>query len=149
MNRRVAASLARPAEESPRPAGECTRPPGECPVPAAPRRPLRLYSRLDARFDDTDEDPRASLVNLVDVMLVFACGLLAALAAGSQSALKPPQPVDKGREIERPAAGTGQAGAGYHRVGEVFRDPATGQLILIEPAAAPKAPGQATHPLPR
>ena len=25
---------------------------------------LRLYSRLDARFDDGEEDPRASLVNL-------------------------------------------------------------------------------------
>lgn len=101
-----------------------------------PRRRLRLYSRLDARFDDRDEDPRASLVNLVDVMLVFACGLLAALAAGSQNALKAPRPVDKGRQIERPAAGAGQAGAGYDRVGEVFRDPKTGQLILIEPTAA-------------
>ncbi len=100
-----------------------------------PRRRLRLYSKLDARFDDHDEDPRASLVNLVDVMLVFACGLLAALAAGSQHALKVPQPVDKGRQIERPASGIGQAGSGYDRVGEVFRDPQTGKLVLVEPAA--------------
>ncbi|MDQ5904502.1 MAG: hypothetical protein QG672_2095, partial [Pseudomonadota bacterium] len=27
------------------------------------------------------------------------------------------------------------AGAGYDRVGEVFRDPKTGKLILIEPSA--------------
>lgn len=101
----------------------------------APRRRLRLYSRLDARFDDRDEDPRASLVNLVDVMLVFACGLLAAVAANTQGALSRPQPVDRGRAIEHPAAGTGQAGAGMDRVGEVFRDPKSGQLILIEPAA--------------
>lgn len=100
-----------------------------------PRRRLRLYSKLDARWDDADEDPRSSLVNLVDVMLVFACGLLAALAAGSQSALKAPQPVEKGREIERPAAAAQQAGAGYDRIGEVFRDPKTGKLMLIEPAA--------------
>ena len=99
------------------------------------RRRLRLYSRLDARFDDRDEDPRASLVNLVDVMLVFACGLLAAIAANTPGALSQPKPVDKGRAIERPADGTGQAGAGMDRVGEVFRDPKTGQLILIEPAA--------------
>lgn len=99
-----------------------------------PRRRLRLYSKLDARFDDQDEDPRASLVNLVDVMLVFACGLLAALAAGSQAALKQPTPVEKGREIERPAVGQQQSGAGYDRVGEVFRDPKTGKLVLIEPA---------------
>ncbi len=98
-----------------------------------PRKRLRLYSKLDARFDDHDEDPRASLVNLVDVMLVFACGLLAALAAGTQNSLKAPQPVEKGQEIERPAVGAQQAGSGYDRVGEVFRDPKTGKLVLIEP----------------
>lgn len=98
-----------------------------------PRKRLRLYSRLDARFDDHDEDPRASLVNLVDVMLVFACGLLAALATGTQSALKVPKAVDKGQEIERPATGITQNGSGYDRVGEVFRDPKTGKLVLIEP----------------
>lgn len=96
------------------------------------RQRMRLYSRLDARFDDSDEDPRASLVNLVDVMLVFACGLIAAIA-GTQGALKAPQPVEKGRQIERPAAGVSQSGSGYDRVGEVFRDPKTGQLVLIEP----------------
>jgi len=102
---------------------------------AAPsRKNLRLYSRLDARFDDSDEDPRASLVNLVDVMLVFACGLIAALAAGTQSALKSPKPVDKGQEIARPASGITHNGSGYDRVGEVFRDPKTGKLVLIEPA---------------
>lgn len=42
---------------------------------------LQLYRRLDAALGDEHEDPRASLVNLVDVMLVFACGLLAALTA--------------------------------------------------------------------
>ncbi|MGH8855925.1 MAG: DUF2149 domain-containing protein [Telluria sp.] len=100
-----------------------------------PRQRLRMYSRLDARFDDSDEDPRASLVNLVDVMLVFACGLIAALAAGTQSALKAPKPVEKGQEIQRPAAGTTHSGSGYDRVGEVFRDPKTGKLVLIEPTA--------------
>jgi len=94
---------------------------------------LRLYRHLDARFDQGDEDPRASLVNLVDVMLVFACGLIAAIA-GAQGALKTPQPVEKGRQIERPASGVTQDGSGYDRVGEVFRDPRTGQLMLIEPA---------------
>lgn len=100
-----------------------------------PRKRLRLYSRLDARFDNRDEDPRASLVNLVDVMLVFACGLLAALTAGTQSALQAPKPVEKGREIERPASGITQNGSGYDHVGEVFRDPKTGKLVLVEPTA--------------
>ena len=97
---------------------------------------LRLYRHLDARFDQSDEDPRASLVNLVDLMLVFACGLIAAIA-GSQGAIKPPQPVEKGRQIERPASGVTQDGSGYDRVGEVYRDPKTGKLVLIEPTATP------------
>ena len=92
----------------------------------------RLYAHLDARFDDSDEDPRASLVNLVDVMLVFACGLIAAIA-GAQGALKAPTPVQKGQQIERPVDGITHSGSGYDRVGEVFRDPKTGKLILIEP----------------
>lgn len=95
---------------------------------------LRLYRHLDARFDQSDEDPRASLVNLVDVMLVFACGLIAAIA-GTQGALKTPKPVEKGRQIEQPASGVTQDGSGYDRVGEVYRDPKTGKLVLIEPAA--------------
>jgi hypothetical protein len=109
------------------------------------RRRLRLYSRLDARFDGGDEDPRASLVNLVDVMLVFACGLIAAIA-GSQGALHAPRPVEKGRQIERPAAGVTQAGSGYARVGEVYRDPKTGKLLLVEPARPDDPPpGRAPH----
>ena len=95
-----------------------------------PRR--RLYAHLDARFDDSDEDPRASLVNLVDVMLVFACGLIAAIA-GAQGSLKTPKPVEKGQQIERPAEGITRNGSGYERVGEVFRDPRTGKLVLVEP----------------
>jgi len=110
--------------------------PGNAAVPT--RKRLRLYRHLDSRFDDSDEDPRASLVNLVDVMLVFACGLIAAIA-GSQGALQH-KPVEKGRQIERPADGVTQAGSGYDRVGEVFRDPKTGQLVLIEPAKKEAVP---------
>lgn len=109
------------------------------PEERAPRKRLRLYSKLDARFDDSDEDPRSSLVNLVDVMLVFACGLMAALAANGKAQLMPPTPIEKGQEIERPATGTGLQGQGYSRVGEVFRDPKTGKLILVEPEAAASA----------
>ena len=83
------------------------------PVSSAPpaRKRLRLYQHLDSRFDDSDEDPRASLVNLVDVMLVFACGLIAAIAGG-QGELSRHKPVEKGKQIERPAAGVTQAGSG-------------------------------------
>mgnify|MGYP000016122212 CR=1 FL=1 len=103
----------------------------------SPRKRLRLYSKLDARFDDNDEDPRASLVNLVDVMLVFACGLLAAVSAGAKNSASMPQHVEKGREIARPAVDGQAGGAGYDRIGDVFRDPKSGKLILIEPQSTP------------
>jgi hypothetical protein len=91
-----------------------------------------LASRLNGRFNHEDEDPRARLVNLVDVMLVFACGLLAALSAGQQSTLNRLQEVNKGREIETPSTGEQSVGNGYHAIGQVYRDPKTGKLFLIE-----------------
>lgn len=91
---------------------------------------------LGTRFDADDEDPRASLVNLVDVMLVFACGLLAAIGAAAQRA---PVEVERGRVIDRPLEGRNAAGAGYQAVGQVYRDPKTGKLILVEDTARPGA----------
>jgi biopolymer transport protein ExbB/TolQ len=38
----------------------CSKPWRRTNEAAAPRKRLRLYSRLDARFDDRDEDPRAA-----------------------------------------------------------------------------------------
>lgn len=89
--------------------------------------------RLKSRFDHEDEDPRASLVNLVDVMLVFACGLLAALSAGGQAMLVTPKEIEQGKEIEAPeTTSSNAAGNGYQAVGQVYRDPKSGKLILIE-----------------
>ncbi|MFP5391807.1 MAG: hypothetical protein ACLGI6_09710 [Gammaproteobacteria bacterium] len=56
--------------------------------------------------------------------------------------MKAPRPVEQGRQIEQPAASRNQAGAGFDRVGEVFRDPKTGKLVLIEAATAPAKPAQ-------
>lgn len=93
-----------------------------------------------SRFDETPEDPQASLVNLVDIMLVFICGLIVALVSAqpqftAQSAPNQQhgQQVEQGRELaEMPEGMSGQAaGAGMEPVGQVYRDPKTGKLILI------------------
>jgi hypothetical protein len=92
-----------------------------------------------ARFDETPEDPQASLVNLVDIMLVFICGLIVALVSAqpqfttSPSSAQGEQVVQQGRELaEMPEGMRGQAaGAGMEPVGQVYRDPKTGKLILI------------------
>jgi hypothetical protein len=89
-----------------------------------------------ARFDETPEDPQASLVNLVDIMLVFICGLIVALVSAQPqftSATAGQQAVEQGRELaEMPEGMRGQsAGAGMEPVGQVYRDPKTGKLILV------------------
>lgn len=92
-----------------------------------------------ARFDETPEDPQASLVNLVDIMLVFICGLIVALVSAqpqfttSPSSSQGEQVVEQGRELaEMPEGMSGKAaGAGMEPVGQVYRDPKTGKLILI------------------
>jgi hypothetical protein len=90
-----------------------------------------------SRFDEVDSDPLSSLANLVDLMLVFACGLLVALAAQTDvlqqlQTQKQPQSVERGRELPRlPDSLQGQGGEGLESVGQVYRDPQTGKLILI------------------
>ncbi|GAB4060417.1 hypothetical protein [Uliginosibacterium sediminicola] len=88
--------------------------------------------RLRTRFDGDDEDPRASLVNLVDVMLVFACGLLAAIShtqTAQQAAVSEVSRVKALPEATRALEGGAE---GYLSVGKVYRDPKTGKLILVE-----------------
>lgn len=99
---------------------------------------MRRWER--SRFDNTMEDPQTSLVNLVDIMLVFICGLVVALVSASQrqdafnSTGKAGQEVvQKGRELsELPEGLRGQqSGEGMQPVGQVFKDPKTGKLILV------------------
>lgn len=86
-----------------------------------------------SRFDAGDDDPMGPLANLADIMLVFAVGLMVALAASRKSLETQTGGVDvqKGREIPEVPEGTGQAGSGYESVGRVYRDPETGKLVLI------------------
>jgi hypothetical protein len=95
-----------------------------------------------SRFDDTPEDPQTSLVNLVDIMLVFICGLIVALVSAQpgmtantrqQDSNAKQHVVTQGRELaELPEGLRGNsAGNGMQPVGQVYRDPRTGKLILV------------------
>lgn len=89
-----------------------------------------------SRFDSQDEEPLGPLANLVDIMLVFVCGLIAALVA-SQGGLnehfkQAGTSVEKGQQIPEMPNGVGQSGSGYESVGKVYRDNKTGKLILID-----------------
>ncbi|MCK9468923.1 MAG: DUF2149 domain-containing protein [Porticoccaceae bacterium] len=91
---------------------------------------------LRSRFDD-DQEPMDGLANLVDIVLVFACGLVAVLAT-RYGVLPTPSTqqgdrelVVEGSELPELPQGIGQAGSGYQSVGTVYRDPQTGKLILV------------------
>lgn len=87
-------------------------------------------------FDAADDEPLASMSNLVDIMLVFACGLIAALAAQQQAPTPSSggQEVVEGSEIPELPAGIGGPGVGYQAVGRVYRDPESGKMLLIGPS---------------
>lgn len=95
-----------------------------------------------SQFDAQDLDPLGPLANLIDIMLVFACGLIAALVALSPELKqhfnldKPAQKqtISAGKELAAPPESLQQqlsSGQGYESVGQVYRDPKTGKLILI------------------
>lgn len=87
-----------------------------------------------SRFEDGDDDPMGPLANLADIMLVFAVGLMIALAAAGDG-LKQQQAgadVERGRELPEVPQGAGQAGSGYEAVGQVYRDRETGRMVLID-----------------
>jgi len=95
------------------------------------------------RFDQGDNEPLGPMSNLLDLMLVFACGLIAALIALSdqlqdrfsqptgQRVAKHQQAVTSGKELPNLPTGSADGAAGYESVGQVYRDPKTGTLILI------------------
>lgn len=94
-----------------------------------------------SRFDQTDDDPLTGFANIMDVMLVFALGLALALVAQSQELqkhfkLEKSVAIETGQELtdspqimENIQQGNSQ---GMESMGQVYRDPKTGKLLLIK-----------------
>lgn len=79
----------------------------------------------DARAGDVGDLP-----NLADLMLVFATGLIAALAARSDGGAAP-EPVETGEELPQLPTDASAGGSSLEAFGRVFRDPATGKLYVL------------------
>lgn len=103
------------------------------------RRKLRRWEagHDSQRFADSDVDPLGGLANLADLMLVFACGLLVSLAAHHglfEGRAAKISKVEKGQSLaEMPVKADSAQGAGMQAVGQVYKDPKTGKLLLVEP----------------
>ncbi len=91
-------------------------------------------------FEDADTDPLTGFANIMDVMLVFALGLLIVLLSQSQELrgyfqlqenliVQPGQELLEVPESLKKALNSGPEG--MESLGTVYRDPDTGKLILI------------------
>ena len=87
--------------------------------------------RLRVQRKNTDDaSPMESLANLVDVMLVFACGLIIALiAAYNVDVTKTPYRIDS---IKEKASQSQMTKDDLQEMGKVYKDPNTGKMYVIE-----------------
>lgn len=95
--------------------------------------------RSNRRWRDEEVNPLEGAINIVDAMLVFACGLMLALAINWNVDLGKGQRInlEKGREvinnpeIRSDLIETQGEGELYERMGTVYKDPATGELFML------------------
>jgi hypothetical protein len=100
-----------------------------------------VYNRFGPEIFSESESPSLldGVANLVDVMLVLACGLMLALVINWNVDISPGKPADsqKADELRTELEFTGDTGedldadADYEELGVVYRDPATGKLYLV------------------
>lgn len=95
-------------------------------------RRLRRKSKLYGE----DVNPMDGIINIVDAMLVFACGLMLSLVIYWNVDLNGLTDVEQGAdvtEVEGVQDGIDEnadGSASYEKMGTVYRDPATGKLYM-------------------
>ncbi len=87
--------------------------------------------------DAEDADPRVGLVNLADVMLVFACGLMLALVAAWNLDVSKLTEVTKEADYTEVTdiedfTNVNGSGTGYNQLGMVYQDPRTGKMYMLQ-----------------
>ena len=98
------------------------------------------------RSKRVEEDPMTGIANLVDAMLVIAVGFLVfvIISWNMQAMIDPDQSiqeqmeqqqttvVDQGQQLNETPDTSNSSGQGYTEMGKVYKDPATGKLIMVE-----------------
>lgn len=89
--------------------------------------------------EQEDVDPRVGLVNLADVMLVFACGLMLALVVHWNVNVSNVTEMDQQdmteidqSNVENMADNMTGSGSNYNELGRVYQDPTTGKMYLLQ-----------------
>ena len=105
---------------------------------------VRKRSRRRSRR--VEEDPMAGTSNIVDAMLVIAVGFLVfvIISWNMQAMIDPSQniqeemqqqkttQVDQGQQLNDTPETSNSSGQGYTEMGKVYKDPASGKLIMVE-----------------
>ena len=95
-------------------------------------RSSRLSRNTTSPFLESEGSPMESIANIVDVMLVFACGLLLALVTVWNVDIGLDRP-DNMYEVSDVVEGSQNVQKdNLQEAGKVYRDPATGNLYFIE-----------------
>jgi hypothetical protein len=96
--------------------------------------------RSSRRRVSEDVSPLEGAINIVDAMLVFACGLMLSLVMhwnvdlgkiGERVNLNRGQEVTETPAIRDDLIETQGEGKLYEKMGTVYKDPATGQLFML------------------
>jgi hypothetical protein len=96
--------------------------------------------RSSRRRTSEEVNPLEGAVNIVDAMLVFACGLMLSLVIhwnvdlgqiGERVNLNRGQEVTHAPDIRDDLIETQGEGKLYEKMGTVYKDPATGQLFML------------------
>ncbi len=97
---------------------------------------LRRSKLLDRRNGEGD-DPMSTMGNLMDVMLVFACGLLIALIAHYNVDFSNTTEIGSAEvlegELTAAEEGAFDTSATYAELGTVYQDTETGELYVVSP----------------
>jgi hypothetical protein len=100
-----------------------------------------LRSKRQRALRSSEEvDPLEGTTNIVDAMLVFACGLMLALAfywnidlgpIGDRVDLEQGREVTEALDFREDLIETQGQGELYERMGTVYKDPRTGKLFML------------------
>ena len=100
--------------------------------------------------DHLEEDPMAGSANLVDAMLVLSVGFLIFIVLSwnmqsvvfsdmsaqerqdTMEAMKKAVELTQGDELNNTPQTSSGSGQGYVELGQVYKDPKTGKLIMVE-----------------